>query len=528
MNKKVSGNKEKSTLPKYALDRVIVKLRPETTRQISTTVPSTPLRYTSASVAEFGVSQLDKVAKEIGVVSLRSIGKPKYRLYDPLSTRFASSSAEAGAQIDALSSTFVAGLDRSTKVESAISKLKELPEVIDADYDYLRYTMAIPDDPSYPEQWGLIQMNCPEAWETVREGNVTVAVVDSGVELNHPDLRENLLPGYDFVDIRPGSIELKPGERWIGDIETRDNNPNDDGGHGTHVAGTIAAVTDNAVGVAGVAWKCAKILPIRVMASYVDQRGFVRGTGLDSDITTGIRWAADQAADVINLSLGGDIDSFVWRDAIRHAYSKNCVIVAAMGNSYESGNPIFYPAAYNNVLAVGAIDESGSRASFSNTGPHIDVAAPGVNILSTYLNAGYDSLNGTSMAAPHVSGLAALLKACNSRLSNTQIYNIIHQTARKVGDTPFNEEFGHGIVDAEAALNRCIISPRPSAASLPLTERRRQKMRRLADVSSEPRSGIVGMHPSERLSYDYNQEIIGTIENSLEEALMYIRKIKQS
>jgi len=525
MNKKSSGDQKKDTLPKHARDQIIIKLKQEAVRRITTAVPSTPLKYARTAVSEFGVSPLDKVAKNVGVISLRSIGKPKYRLRDPLSTPSTSFLAEAGPGIDDLSSTFVVGLDQTTKVESAISKFKELSEVIDADHDYLRYAMAIPDDPRYSEQWGLTQMNCPDAWERVRDGNVTVAVVDTGVELNHPDLRENLLPGYDFVDIRPGSIELEPGERWVGDTDTRDNNPNDDNGHGTHVSGTIAAVTDNEIGVAGVAWKCAKILPVRVMASFVDQQGFVEGTGLDSDITTGLKWAADQGADVINMSLGGGRDTFVWRDAIRYAYSKNCVMVAAMGNEYESGNPVEYPAAYNNVLAVGAIDESGIRASFSNTGHHIDVAAPGVNILSTYLSGGYDFLNGTSMATPHVSGLAALLKACNRRLSNTQIYNIIRQTAREVGGTPFNEEYGHGIVDADAALNRCIVSPSPRTTSLPITEYR-QQIRDLPNISIQTRRGIVAVDPLERPYYN-NQEGIAAIEKSLEEALNYIRKIKQ-
>jgi len=200
-------------------------------------------------------------------------------------------------------------------------------------------------------------------------------------------------------------------------------------------------------------------------------------------------------------------------------------MVAAMGNEYESGNPVEYPAAYNNVLAVGAIDESGIRASFSNTGHHIDVAAPGVNILSTYLSGGYDFLNGTSMATPHVSGLAALLKACNRRLSNTQIYNIIRQTAREVGGTPFNEEYGHGIVDADAALNRCIVSPSPRTTSLPITEYR-QQIRDLPNISIQTRRGIVAVDPLERPYYN-NQEGIAAIEKSLEEALNYIRKIKQ-
>jgi subtilisin family serine protease len=513
-------------LPKYSSDRLIVKLKPDAARRITTPVPSTPFKFTSSSVSDFGISQLDKIAKDVGVVSLRCIGRPQQKPYDPFFTASASAFAvDVEPQVDDLSRTFVLELDKSTKVSSAISKFQDLSDVLQADYDYLRYTMALPDDPRYSEQWGLTELNCPDAWDRITEGDVTVAVVDTGVQTYHPDLRRNVLRGYDFVDITPESIQLPPGYTWVGDTRRRDGIPADDNGHGTHVAGTIAAVTDNEIGVAGVAWGCASVLPVRVMGSFRTPEGYVRGTGSDADITTGIRWAADQAADVINLSLGGSQDSFVWRDAINYAYSKNCVIVAAMGNEYEEGNPTSYPAAYPNVLAVGAVDESGLRASFSNTGRHIDVVAPGVRILSTYIGGTYRSLNGTSMATPHVAGVAALLKACNRRFSNSQIYNILRNTARELGDGAFNEEYGHGIVDAEAALERCTLSPIPTEATLKISKRYKQGKR--LQPKSVHTEGHLTRSILESEELFSKQQEIERIEKKLKEALDYIQMLKQ-
>jgi Subtilase family len=185
----------------------------------------------------------------------------------------------------------------------------------------------------------------------------------------------------------------------------------------------------------------------------------------------------------------------------------------------------YYPAAYPNVLAIGAVDESGLRASFSNTGRHIDVVAPGVRILSTYLGATYRHLNGTSMATPHVAGVAALLKACNNRFSNSQIYNILRNTARELGGSSFNEEYGHGIVDAEAALDRCTLPVGPTEASLRIRKRRRQT-KRILPRSVHTEGYLTGpILESEELTH--SQEEIDKIEKRLIEALDYIRMLKQ-
>jgi hypothetical protein len=245
----------------------------------------------------------------------------------------------------------------------------------------------------------------------------------------------------------------------------RDNDPQDEVWHGTHVAGTIACASNNGVGVAGVTWNC-RIMPVKVMTRLVDiaNPNRVSGIGTAADIAAGIRWAVDNGARVLNMSLGGESDTQVERDAIAYAIAKGAVVVAAMGNAFKQGNPTSYPAAYPDVVAVGAITQADQRAPFSQTGPHIDVVAPGVGILSTVWDDGYASMQGTSMASPHVAGVAALILSCNANLTGSQVADIIRQTARPLRDNPAdpvpNDSYGYGCVDANAAVQRaCPVRP---------------------------------------------------------------------
>jgi hypothetical protein len=246
----------------------------------------------------------------------------------------------------------------------------------------------------------------------------------------------------------------------------RDSVPQDDVGHGTHVAGTIACASNNSNGVAGVTWNC-RIMPVRVLARIVNNTnpGDVRGTGSAADIAAGIRHAVDHGARVLNLSLRGFADTMVERDAVAYAISRGAVVVAAMGN--DAINTPVFPAAYPGVVAVGAINNTDRRPAFSNTGPHIDVAAPGVDIWSTVWDNGFTRMTGTSMASPHVAGVAALIMSCNSSLTGAQVADIIRQTAQPLRDNPGdpvpNDNYGFGCVDARAALARaCPIIVRPS------------------------------------------------------------------
>jgi subtilisin family serine protease len=329
---------------------------------------------------------------------------------------------------------------------------------------------SIPNDPLFPKQWGLSQIKAPQAWSLNALGaGATIAIVDSGVDLNHPDLSANLVQGVDIVN--PGSCS--PGQ--------------DLNGHGTHVAGIAAATANNGIGVAGTA-PLAKIMPVRVL----DQNG----SGSPSQVAAGIRAAADRGAQVINLSLGDDlslggllsipspIDSGNVSDAVNYAYSHGAVVVAAAGNS--SFPLCSYPAAVADAICVAANDSSGFPSSYSNFPLRLDggvaVRAPGGSgtcgdggIWSTYWPgatdagscgvAGYRPISGTSMAAAFVSGIAAMLRGAGA--SNAQVMSCLRRTSSNGGSyDPIN---GYGTVDAHAAVTGCvklpIVLPQPPTTS---------------------------------------------------------------
>ncbi|HEX9094305.1 MAG TPA: S8 family peptidase, partial [Coriobacteriia bacterium] len=299
-----------------------------------------------------------------------------------------------------------------------------------------------PTDPRYPEQWGLPAISAPAAWDsTTGTMGVTVAVVDTGVQLDHPDLvaRVDTVNDYDFVNL--------------------DSDASDDEGHGTHVAGIAAATMNNGAGGSGTAPGVA-VLPIKVLDS--------KGTGWDSDVADGIRWAADHGADVINLSLGSSAPSTYEEDAVAYAQSAGCLVVAATGN--DGGAVLSYPANYPGVIGVAAVDATLQRAWFSNYGPHADISAPGVNILSTYLTSpperGYKTLSGTSMATPFVAGVAALLKSADPDATPALITSALQSTAIDLGAPGRDDYYGFGLVDAHAGLARLIdITPPVTTAS---------------------------------------------------------------
>ena len=248
--------------------------------------------------------------------------------------------------------------------------------------------------------------------------SVVVAVVDTGVA-SHPELAAALLPGRNFTTVDP--------------TDTTDR-----GGHGTHVAGTIAADADTTV--EGIA-PGARILPVKVLGDD--------GLGYTDWVADGIVWAADNGADVINLSLGGPGSSTLLTAAVDHARSLGVTVIAAAGNSNTS-TP-FYPAATRGVIGVSAVDSSRARAGFSNYGSYVDIAAPGVGIVSSYPS-GYASLSGTSMASPHVAGVAALVEAAAPGLTPAQVERVLAGSTTDLGVTGRDQLFGHGLVDAVRAV----------------------------------------------------------------------------
>jgi subtilisin family serine protease len=433
---------------------VLVQLDGNTAAQISASIPRGPSRGRAlAAPSAFGVSALDRVLTQLKITSITQLHPPA-----PLAS-------VAMDQAEPMASTYRLTFPPATPVETAVQQLARATGVQFAEPNRYRETYVVPNDPSFAAQWGLAKINCPAAWDrTTGLASIVVAVIDTGVDLDHPELAPLLLPGSDMVDLGPNPTP-PPGFRFEGDFQGRDNNPQDEVGHGTHVAGTIACLSNNGTGVAGVTWNC-RPLPVRVLARIVNiaNANDVRGTGSAADIAAGIRWAVDNGARVLNLSLGGPVDTQVERDAIAYAVAHGAVVVAAMGNG-GLGGPVSFPAAYPDVVAVGAIDQADQRAGFSQVGPHIDVVGPGVGVLSTVWDNGFTTMSGTSMATPHVAGVAALVLSCNSNLTGAQAADIVRQTARPLRNNPAdpipNPTYGFGCVDAQAAINRAC-PPRPS------------------------------------------------------------------
>lgn len=281
----------------------------------------------------------------------------------------------------------------------------------------------IPNDVLYSQyQWNLPSIETERGWNVSKGDNaISVGVLDTGVQADHPDLEGRLQGGTNIVDPT--------------------TEPDDDVGHGTHVAGIIAAAVNNGEGVAGISWYN-KVMPVKVLDSS--------GAGSTYSVAQGLIWAADHGAKVINMSLGNYAEAAFLHDAIKYAYNKDVVLIAASGN--DNTNRPGYPAAYPEVFAVGATDSSGRKASYSNYGDYIDVAAPGDTIASTYPGSQYAALSGTSMASPHVAALAALIRSINPELTNVEVMDLMRNTARDLGEKGKDDYFGYGQIDVVKAL----------------------------------------------------------------------------
>ncbi|MDZ8107150.1 MAG: S8 family peptidase [Nostoc sp. DedQUE12a] len=297
--------------------------------------------------------------------------------------------------------------------------------------DEVNLSLTGPNDQYYSKQWNLHKIGIEGAWSQTKGSGVTVAVIDTGITKVRDLYETKFVKGYDFVN----------------DKEQAD----DDNGHGTHVAGTIAQATNNKYGVAGIAYE-ASLMPLKVLSAY--------GGGTVADIAEAIKFAADKNADVINMSLGGGGESKLMKEAIEYAHRKGVVIIAAAGN--ESANGASYPARYPHVIGVSAIGPDGEKAPYSNFGAGVDISAPGGSeagkILQETINEKGEGVflgfQGTSMASPHVAGVAALIKATGIKEPD-EVLKVLKQSARVIQDDGLNY-YGAGQLNAEAAVKLAV------------------------------------------------------------------------
>ncbi|MDB4409296.1 S8 family serine peptidase [Gammaproteobacteria bacterium] len=306
-------------------------------------------------------------------------------------------------------------------LEAVMRALSNNPNIDYVEKDMLVAPDAItPDDPSYSSQWHLPKIQAPDAWESSTGSGITVAILDTGVESGHPDLVSNLVPGWNVASNNSDTSPVMS--------------------HGTRVAGVVAASSNNSTGVASIAWN-AKIMPIRISNESNGQASW-------SVMAEGFLWAADHGADVANMSYGLSTNSSTINSAAQYLRSKGGLAVVAAGNDNMdrgfSDNPY--------LITVAATTSSDARASFSNFGANIDVAAPGSSIYTTNTGGGYRSASGTSYASPATAGVVALIMAANSSLSPDDVEGILESSAVDLGNTGWDPLFGHGRVNARNAV----------------------------------------------------------------------------
>ncbi len=381
---------------------------------------------------------------------------------DRLSVRFQPEATQA--EIDAIFARYHLTLRRYNEalriyvMDSAAGKAKsilaDLNRLAEVEYAALDCKVSggalpafVPNDPYYNDPtkvYGPQMINAPAAWDYGFGSGAVVAILDTGIAMTHTEFSGRILPGWNFV------------------ANPDNNTPQDDNGHGTHVTGIALAAINNGIGIAGMAGQ-ASILPVKVL----DSTNF----GYWSDVISGITWAVDHGADVINMSLSGTVGDPGLPAALQYAVANDVLIVAAMGNS--AGTTPEYPSWYNETFAVGATTSADVRWSLSNYGNHMDVVAPGATVYSTLWSASnpntYGFKSGTSMATPHVAGLAALIRASRPDLTLWDVRAIIEQTAVDKGDPGFDIEYAWGRVDAGAALvlAQTYVSATPTPTATP-------------------------------------------------------------
>ena len=305
--------------------------------------------------------------------------------------------------------------------EHLIAKLKDRPEIAYIENDIMMHAIG------QETAWGVERIGADNVWSTNTGKGVNVAILDTGVDYDHPDLAGNIAGGINYAGW------------WWKDGSTNKAYWDDKYGHGSYCAGIVAALNNN-IGVVGVA-PGASLWAVKVLGDD--------GNGYISDIIQGLEWCVDSGIDIASMSFGAAEYSESLANACNAAYNAGVLLVAAAGN--EKGGPVIYPAAYKSVIAVSATNINDVIANFSSTGPEVELAAPGVNIKSTYRNGGYAIGSGTSMACPHVAGAAALAWAADPSLTTEQLRIKLQQTAEDLGAAGPDNLYGYGLVNAAAA-----------------------------------------------------------------------------
>jgi subtilisin family serine protease len=465
-------------------DRIIVKLKPSLARETETqlTGAGQPSAAMHIRAGQSGNPRIEGFLRRHSALQLSPLYPQMIRLKkqhgwsdaqmaDHIRQRFTARSRRVTHPTAApeISRTYILEFGALSAPEKTriLGQLKADPDVEFVEPEHTFTTSQIPNDPflsssgtwgqPYADLWGLQAINAPAAWDTAQGDGVVVAVIDTGVDYNHPDLADNIwtnpneIAGNFFDDDGNGFIDDFHGWNFL----NNSNDPLDDNGHGTHVAGTIAAEGNNGIGVIGVAWH-AKIMPLKGFDSS--------GTGFDFTVAPAIMYAANNGADVINASwdsFNSNIQVFgnsqTIEEAIQYAASLGVVFVASAGNSSQDASN-FFPANSPEAITVASSGPFGNFSFFSNFGPRIDVTAPGEDILSLQAantfqgfpaTDGYVRMTGTSMAAAHVSGVAALILSGNPTYTAEQVRQIIHISNTSI---PFDPRFGSGMLNAAAAV----------------------------------------------------------------------------
>lgn len=412
---------------------------------------------------KYGVTKVDKVFKGRGDANQE---------FSTLSQRFATEIDEGTRTINQeelktkdFSKIYKVVINDEDRTIEALTELRASPDIENAELNYLYYTSYVPNDPLYPQQWAHTNTQASQGWDISQgSSNVTVAIIDSGVDFNHEDLKSNMMgdctngcptgKGYDFVD-----IDISTWESWgyntiSGEDYTGvDNNPSDFNGHGTHCAGIVAATGNNSKGVIGACPNC-KIMPVRIGFS-IQLNNQVFGVMEYEEIFQGIVYAAENGADVISMSFGGGAGDM--KSALDYASGLGVVLIGAAGNSDSDSAELSLPASYDKVIAVSATDRQNKRTFFSNYGYWVDIAAPGLDILSTVPKigslsdpSGYRSLSGTSMATPYVAGVAGLILSKNPTWQEPDVRQALISGVNN--PTTLTRYFGSGITNINKTL----------------------------------------------------------------------------